>query len=276
MSLKIDLSKEDTDRINGAEFYTHAKTIMKSFEEYKHANVGEVYSIVYSNSSSKLTYVGRGKNRDKYMVIHKDDGFIFAKRIKSDGQLSKNVVCLTIRFPQPNYSIELDSAQAESIIFETEGSYDPFKEGKDLSKKKNKARRLNKSKLIMRDTPEEAFAFISNLKIGDTLYDAGTSFGEGIVSWTVSSIEKRDVDRAPQKDWTGKVYTYGKTSIDQDYYYFSLSEEFVRVSLTANGEMPPSRRWISKNRDVSFVDFFNCSRRRRDWYLTQPVSIEDL
>lgn len=275
MSLKIDLSKEDTDRINGSEFYAHAKTIMKSFEEYKHANVGEVYFIIYNNSSGKLSYVGRGKNKDKYMVIHKDDGFIFAKRIKSDGQLSKNVVCLTIRFPQPNYSIELDSAQAESIIFETEESYDPFKEGKDLAKKKSKARRLNKPKVILHNTPQEALAFVSNLKIGDTLYDAGTSFGEGIVSWTVSSIEKRDVDKTPQKDWNGKVYTYGKTSFDQHHNSFSLNN-FVRVTLTATGEMPPSRKWMSKNKDVVFVDFLNSNSRFRDWYLTKPVSVEDV
>lgn len=275
MSLKIDLSKEDTDRINGAEFYSHAKTIMKSFEEYKHANVGEVYSIIYNNSSGKISYVGRGKNKDKYMVVHKDDGFIFAKRIKSDGQLSKNVVCLTIRFPQPNYSIELDSAQAESIIFETEDSYDPFKEGKELSKKKNKARRLNKSKVIMHRTPQEALAFVSNLKIGDTLYDAGTTFGEGIVCWTVSSIEKRDVDKTPQKDWNGKVYAYGKTSMDQASNSYSLSN-LVRVTLSANGDMPPSRRWISKNKDVHFLDFLNCNGRIRDWYLTKPVSVEEV
>ena len=275
MSLKIDLSKEDTDRIKGAEFYSHAKTIMQSFEEYKHVNVGEVYSIAYNGSSGKLSYVGRGKSRDKYMVIHKDDGFIFAKRIKSDGQLSINVVCLTIRFPQPNYSIELDSAQAESIIFQTEDSYDPFKEGKDLSKKKNKARRLNKPKVVIYKTLQEAFAFVSNLKIGDTLYDAGTAFGEDIVCWTVSSVEKRDVDKTPQTDWSGKIYTYGKTSMDQHHNSFALNN-FVRVTLTANGEMPPSRRWVSKNRDVDFTDFLDCKSRFRDWYLTKPVSIEDV
>jgi hypothetical protein len=275
VSLKVDLSKDDIDRINGSEFYAHAKKIMKSFEEYAHVNVGEVYSIAYSNSSNKLVYVGIGKSRDKYMVINKDNGFIFAKRIKSDGQLGKSVVCLTIRFPQPQYLIELDSAQAESIIFDTEDSYDPFKDGKDLSRKKSKARRLNKSKVIKHNTEEEALAFVSSLKIGDTLYDAATTFGEGIVCWTVSSIEKRDVDKTPQKDWNGKVYAYGKSSFDQHHNMFNLSS-FVRVTLQIKGELPPSRRSLGKSRDVDFVDFLDTKSRYRDWYLTKPASIEDV
>lgn len=270
-----ELSKEDNDRIKGAEFYQHAKTIMKSFEEYQHVNVGEVYSVLYRNHADKLQYISRGKSKDKYMVIHKDDGFVFAKRIKSDGSLSKNVVCLTIRFPQPNYSIELDSEQAEAIIFQNEASFDPFKEGKELAKKKNRARKINKAKVIVHDTALEALAFVSNLKIGDTIFDAGTAFGEGIVEWKVATIEKRAIDKTPQTDWNHKVFAYGKTDIDQRSNRHNLND-FIKVTLSAVSEIPNSRAWMSKSRDISFIDFLSCNERRRDWYLTKPITIEEV
>lgn len=271
----IELSTEDNKRIADAEFYGHAKTIMKSFEEYRHVNVGEVYSILYRNHADKLTYISRGKSKDKYMVIHKDDGFAFAKRIKSDGSLSKNVVCLTIRYPQPHYSIELDSEQAEAIIFQNEESFDPFKEGKELAKKKNKARKLNKTKVVTHSTAVKALAFVSNLKIGDTLFDAGTAFGEGLVEWKVVSIEKRAVDITPQTDWNHKVFAYGKTDLDQRSNRHQLND-FIKVSLSVVGDIPSSRRWINKNRDVSFIDFLVCNERNRDWYLTKPTTTDEV
>ena len=273
MSTVADLTKEDTDRINDCDFYAHAKNIMKSFEEYSHVSVGEVYSIIYRNHADKTTYVSRGKNKDKYLVIHKDEGFIFAKRIKSDGKLSKNVVCLTIRFPQPTYSIELDSEQAEAIIFQDENGFDPFKEGRDLSKKKNKARRLNNQKVITYNTVAEAFAFISTLKYGDTLYDAGTHFGEGIVEWKVTLVQKRPVDKTPQRDYRGVVHGYGRTSCDQRHNHSQL-EECVLITLETVGEIPQSRKWISKTKEIYFSEFL--SERYRNWYSSKPVSIEEV
>lgn len=270
-----DLSQEDLKRIENSEFYFQAKRVMKSHEEYRHVNVGEVYSIMYRDFKDELTYISRGKTKDKFMVVHKDDGFIFAKRIKSDGQLSRDVVCLTIRFPQPSYTLELDSAQAEAIIFQKEEDYDPFKEGKELSKKKNKARRLNKPKIIQHATAQEALAFTSTLKVGDTLYDAGTTFGEGIVTWTVTSIETRQVDKTPQKDWNGRVYAYGKTDIDQKHGRHQL-DDLVKLTVKVASEIPNSRRWMGKDREVCFIDFMAGKERYRDWYLTKPVTIEEV
>jgi hypothetical protein len=270
----IDLSEEDNKRIAGAEFYHHAKTIMKSFEEYQHVNIGEVYSILYKNHADKLVYFSRGKAKDRYMVIHKDNGFAFAKRINSDGSLSKNVICLTIRFPQPHFSIELDSEQAEAIIFQNEESFDPFKEGKSLAKKKNKARSLNKTKVVTYNNASAALAFVSNLKIGDTLYDAGTAFGEGTVQWKVSNIDKRAVDETPQTDWNNQVFAHGKTDLDQRSNKQGI-KDFINVTLTAIGEMPNSRRWISKGRTISFLDFLS-GERRRDWYLTKPTTTDEV
>jgi hypothetical protein len=275
MSGTVDLSEEDVKRINNAEFYQHAKTIMKSFEEYQHVNVGEVYSILYKNHSDKLQYISRGRTKDKYMIVHKDDGFVFAKRIKSDGSLSKNVVCLTVRYPQPNYSVELDAEQAEAIIFQDEASFDPFKEGKDLAKKKNKARKINKSKIKVYSLVADALSFVSNLKTGDVLFDAGTAFGEGIVEWKVTSIEKRAVDVTPQTDWNGRVYAYGKTDTDQKSNKYSIST-YVSVTLNMVGEAPVSRRWVGSKREINFIDFLNCNDRHRDWYVVRPTTIEEV
>jgi hypothetical protein len=271
----INLSEEDNRRIADAEFYSNAKTIMRSFEEYRHVNIGEVYSILYRNHSDKLVYISRGKSKDKYMVIHKDDGFAFAKRINSDGSLSKNVICLTIRYPQPYYSVELDSEQAEAIIFQNEESFDPFKQGKELAKKKNKARKLNKIKVITHNTAQDALTFISNLKMGDTLFDAGTTFGEGVVEWKVVNIERRALDKTPQSDWSHKIFAYGKTDIDQKSNRHHLND-FIKVTLSVVGEVPNSRMWINKNRDISFIDFLVCNERRRDWYLTRPTTTDEV
>lgn len=269
-----DLSEEDKKRIKNADFYYQAKRVMRSHEDYVHVNIGEVYSIAYKNGSDEPVFISRGKSKDKFMVIEKDEGFIFAKRINSDGRLSKDVICLTIRFPQPDYQIQLDANQADAIIFQDEASFDPFKEGKDLSKKKNKARKLNKSKVLQYDTTEKAFAFVSNLKVGDTLFDSGTAFGEGIVEWRVSSIDRRDTDKTPQRDWSGQVYTYGRTDIDQKHYKSGLNE-LVSVEISVVGELPNSRRWVSKTRTVCFVDFI-CEKKYRDYYSSRPVTIDEV
>lgn len=247
---------------------------MKSYEEYKHINIGEVYSIAYTNSRGESHFISRGKTKDRFMVIQKDDGFVFAKRIKTDGALSKEVICLTIRFPQPDYTIELDSAQAEAIIFQTEDKYDPFKEGKDLTKKKNKARRLNLAKLTKFDVLSDAVSFVSNLNIGDKLYDSGTSFGEGIVEWTVTHIDKRPVDKTPITDWNNRVYAYGFSDADKAHNRFNI-EEMIELQVETK-DLPKSRRWLNKNRSMTFLDFFVCPERRRAYYQTRPVSVEDL
>jgi hypothetical protein len=268
-----DISDEDKKRINNSDYYLQTKRTMKSHEEYKYVNVGEVYSISYV-SNGKISFISRGKAKDRFMVIHKDDGFIFAKRIKSDGALSRDVMCLTIRYPQPDYTIELDAEQAEAIIFQTEDKYDPFKQGKDLSKKKNKARRLNLAKLTKFDLLSDAVSFVRSLNIGDTLYDSGTSFGEGIIEWKITHIDKRPVDKTPITDWNNRVYAYGSSDADKVHNQFNI-EEMVEIKVETK-ELPKSRRWLNKQRSVTFVDFFACPERRRAYYITRPVSIEDL
>jgi len=273
-----ELSDDDKARIKDSEFYLHAKKIMKSFESYGPVQVGEVYSIFYLNHENKVRYVKRGGSnslKDRFLVIHKDEGFVFAKRINANGDLSKDVICLTIRFPSESYSLELDSDQAESIIFQDEAAFDPFKQGKELSKKKNKARRLNKTKVVEYDTADKAFDFISTIKIGDTLFDSSTAFGEGIVEWKVTDVQKRATDKTPQTDWNNRVYTYGNTQEDQKHFSNGLNT-FISIQLTAVSELPFSRRWISKTKICIFTDFMTSKRKYRDYYLSRPISVDEV
>jgi formylmethanofuran dehydrogenase subunit D len=208
------------------------------------------------------------------MVIHKDEGFIFAKRINASGDLSKEVICLTIRYPSETFSLELDAEQAESIIFQDEASFDPFKQGKELAKKKNKARKLNKSKVIIYETAQESLDFLSNLKKGDKVFDAGTTFGEGIVQWEVSDVVIRNVDKTPMTDWRNKVYAHGNTDIDQKHNRNNLNT-YCHVELTIIGEPPKSRRWISRARNICFTDFLS-STKHRDYYSSRPTTIDEV
>jgi hypothetical protein len=277
MKETIELSDEDKKRIDSSDFYLHAKKIMKSFEAHQPIQVGEVYSVSYLNYENKIQYIARGgsnSKKDKFMVIHKDEGFVFAKRINASGDLSKEVICLTIRYPSESYSLELDAEQAESIIFQDEASFDPFKQGKELSKKKNKARKLNKSKVIVYETAQESFDFLLSLKIGDKVFDAGTTFGEGIVEWKVANIVTRDVDKTPMTDWTNKVYAYGITDIDQKHNTNKL-DTYIHVELVMVGEAPSSRKWIARGRNICFTDFLSANKYR-DYYSSRPTTIDEV
>jgi hypothetical protein len=278
MSLSTELNEEDRKRINACDYYLQSKKIMESFERYRPIEVGEVYSVSYLSHDNKPVYIkrsGSSSQKDKFLVIHKDQGFVFAKRINSGGSLSKEVICLTIRFPSPDYCLELDADQAESIIFQNEEAFDPFKQGKDLSKRKNKARRINGTKKTVFEFLSDAINFAKNLKAGDVIYDSGTTFGEGIVEWTVKSVTVTPVDKTPQRDWQGRVVAYGATDADQKHNRYKL-DDVVVVYLEAQNEMPLSRRWVNKNRSVTFIDFLECSERHRDYYLTKPVSVDEI
>jgi hypothetical protein len=274
-SMDVTLSEEDKKRIKNAEYYEQSKTIMKSFEDYAHVNVGEVYSIVWISTDKTRNYVRRhgSGNKTKFLVVHKDEGFVFAKAINSSGGLGKDVVCLTIRYPSRSYELELDDAQAEAIIFSKENDFDPFKEGKQLAKKKNKARNLNKKKIIAFSTEQEAYNFATNLKIGDTIYDANTAFGEAIVKWQIKNVIITQTDKTPMTDWNGSVYAYGKTNEDQIYNKFGFTDK-VLVEIEAQGELPKPRRWISRSRTLTIESFL--SKRHRDWYSSRPLTIDDV
>jgi hypothetical protein len=268
------LTDEDKKRIRHCDFYLQAKEVIESTTHYSEVNVGEVYSISYKSAKDgdKRYISSHGSStKDRYIVVEKDEGFVFAKRLNSNGGTGKDVVCLTIRFPMPKYSIELDDAQAESIIFSQEQDFDPFKFGKDLKRRKDRARNLNKKNILKFKTAKEAFSKLSTLKVGDSIWDCTALFGEGIVKWEVSEVVTRPTDKTPAYGWDNQVIGYGKEYIDQDHNKAGIDNILI-VKVKTNEEMPKSRRWASKIKDITFKDLMNDYRY---YFLKRPVSAED-
>jgi DNA-binding transcriptional ArsR family regulator len=267
------LTDEDKKRAEGCEFYAQAKRVIRSMEDYRNVNVGEVYSIFYLRDDKSKRYISShgSSTKDKYLVISKDDGFIFAKRLNSNGGTGKDVICLTIRFPSPSYTMELDGEQAEAIIFSQEESFDPFRQGRELKRKKDKARSENKKIVAKFKSAALAYKTITTLKVGDNIWDTKTAFGQGTVKWEVSKIESRPVDKTPVKDWNGHVYAHGNTQSDQEHNKENISMVVI-VTIKVVGQLPKSRSWISKERTFTFKDFMSDYRY---YFLKQPMSVDD-
>ena len=63
----------------------------------------------------------------------------------------------------------------------------------------------------------------------------------------------------------------GKEYIDQDHNKHALLQVLI-VKIKTSDEMPKSRRWASKTKDITFKDLMNDYR----YYFTKrPVSAED-
>lgn len=268
-----NLTKEDESRIKNCDFYQQAKTVIRSLEDYKAVNVGEVYSVYWTADDGKRRYVSShgSSEKNRYLIIQKDDGFIFGKRLNSYGTTGKDVVCLTIRFPSPSYGFELDEEQAESIIFCEEDSFDPFKKGKVLKKQKDKARVVNKKHVIKIEDPKKAYDLIKTLNVGQSLWDTMTLNGESPVEWEIVDILTEDPDKTPVRDWQNNVVGYGKTTVHQDHNVHNFNK-VISVNLKAKGGMPKGRRWHSTTKTITFKDFKSTYRH---WFLSKPVTVEN-
>lgn len=267
------LSTDDLERINGCDFYLKAKEIMASCEHYANVQIGEVYLVKYKNYDKESVYVSRahGEKPSKYMVVSKDNGFVFAKRINASGKLGVDIVCLTTSFHQPSYEIEPDPALIESIILDKEENYNPMSDAKDLEKKKNKARRENK-KLELKLSIVNAKSFIDNLKIGDYIYDAQTSYGSGIIAWKVTDIEKRKTDKTPQSWGWGNNKTTKLGNTDSDIKHNECGfDEFTQISLTAD-DVPKARRWTNNTRNEIFSAF--AEGGYHTYYKSPPATLD--
>ena len=79
---------EEIKKINCADFYSTAKEIIKSCEDYKDYETGCAILIKRIGKDSNNSYVNtdyRSNVPQKYIIIHNDNGFIFAKKIISTG-----------------------------------------------------------------------------------------------------------------------------------------------------------------------------------------------
>ena len=272
-----ELSKDDKWRINGCDFYKKTKEVMTAHEKYKEMQIGEVYFIKRTNKHDKtFRYLSRsiGQAPSKYMVFHKDaDDFVFIKRINANGKLGKTVECLQTQYSSPYFDVEPDPEYLESIIFEDEGSYDPLKAEKELVKKKGQARRKNKKLEIAFNTPAGAFAMLDSFKVGDKIFDAGTTYGSGIIEWEVTNIIKRKTDKTVQSWGYSSSKIYGDTWEDQQHNKHDL-DEFLQIETKRIGAKPKSRRWVNGTDKITFYDFIN--KQGSTYYSSKPWTTEDV
>jgi hypothetical protein len=270
-----DLSKSDKNRIKNCEYYLRSKQIMKNAEAYKGLSLGEVYYIKYKDYGGDESYItaGYGNEPAKYIVFHKDEGFVFVKRIISNGKLGKEVTCLTTTYNAGEYWLEADPDYVNSILLEDEGGYDPLAASKKLSSNKNKARRRNKKLEIAYGTHKEAHEYAKTIKVGDLIYNAETTYGSDLVSWEVTSIEKRPADQI--RNGTNSYYgtSLGSTNADRIHNRHGI-KDLIAVEIKVKGEIPKSRKYMGTEQILTFEDFLWTTYDK--FYRTKPYTVDDV
>lgn len=263
------ISKEDQNRVNNCEYYLKTKQTMKNAEVYKDLAIGEVYFIKRKGYNGEEEYVTGGWNNDpaKYMVFHKDDGFVFVKRIIANGKMGKEVTCLTTEYDVGHYWLEADPDYVNSILLENEESYDPLAASKKLASDKNKARRRNKKLQINYKTEQEAFDYIKTLKVGDTIYDTISAYGSGLLTWDIEDITHRPVDskNIDPHSW--------RSNPDKEHRAHGFKEIYVIHLKRRETKSPKERRWEDEKKDVTFRDF---KGGYRSYYHTKPYTPSDV
>lgn len=274
-----ELSAEDKKKVNACDGYRSSKRIMKSFADYSEYEVGTAVFIKENLKNGTTCYVGAGYNnlhpRDKYIIIHKDEGFIFAKRIIASGKPGTLIVCLTIEYPSDRYELEVDGDYLDAMLLDTVDSYDPTATAKDLAKKKNKASRTNNKNRIIFDTPLAAYNYISNLKIGDELWGADYSYGTGTRKYKVSDIKTYDLDKTQQAR-TG--YGYGNYSSGHRHGSY-LKEKLPKGIEVTLQVVENENKYGSSDRNIHFYSVLSTDDYKYSveiLYSKRPLKPEDV
>ena len=190
------LSKDDKSRIDNCDYYRLAKRIINSAKDNADFEVG---SAVFIRRVSDKKLVGQEYNStnkaDKYIIVHNDEGFIFAKKICANGKPGVAITCLTIDYPTDAYYLESDGDYVEAVLLDNQDNYDPLASAKDYVKKKNKATRENSKKRLLFPTFQEALAFLKTVKVGDTFYKADYTYGSGVTEY-VCIVTGKQIGRA--------------------------------------------------------------------------------
>lgn len=273
-----ELSAEDKKKVNECDGYKSSKRIMKSFADYSEYEVGTAVFIKENSLKRGTSYVGAGHDnshpRDKYIIIHKDGGFIFAKRIIASGKPGAPVTCLTIEYPSDRYELEVDGDYLDAILLDTVDSYDPTATAKDLAKKKNKASRTNNKNRIIFDTPLAAYNYISNLKIGDELWGADYSYGTGTRKYKVSDIKTYDLDKTQQ----ARTYSYGNYSSGHRHGSY-LKEKLPKGIEVTLQVVENENKYGSSDRNIHFYSVLNTDDYKYSMkilYNKKPIKPEDV
>lgn len=268
---KPELSSEDLNRINKCDNYLYIKSIMESCTYYSEVQIGDVLLI---KSKSRNKYVtGTTKSPTKFLIISKDEGFVFAKRITSNGKLGVEVICLTISYPASGYTVEVDPDMCESIIMQDESAYDPFEANKQLAKIRSKVKKINYNKHIHLAKPQDAQDYMSNIKVGDVFHTCSNFLGEMVITWSVAEILKRDVNKSARLSW-GHTYK-GATELDT-FCIDSDINEVISILIKCIGSDENASTWLTQDRILDIRDFIDSKHSvQRKLYKDRPVNVRD-
>ena len=264
------LSPEDLKRAYNCDNYKLAKRIMKSCDDYSEYEVG---GAVYVKTKKGDTYVGSGYGalleRYKYIIVHKDGGFLFAKRVLATGKPGVQITCLTIDFPSDSYDIEVDEDFLDSVLLDTD--YDPTSNAKTLAKKKEKASRLNSKNRVIFSHPAAAWNYLNNLQKGEILWGAETSFGNQITKYEVTDIEQYVPDPKQQayRSWRGS---------ESSHAHASHIKEGLLTGIKVILSVIESENKYTSTKTLYFYNITNSDRYRTSslLYTVKPSKPEDI
>ena len=266
-----DLSAEDLKRVNSCDNYKLVKRIMKSCEDHSEYEVGGAVFIKHKKGD---TYVGSGYGalveKYKYIIVHKDGGFLFAKRILATGKPGVQITCLTIEFSSDIYDLEVDEDFLDSVLLDTD--YDPASNAKNLAKKKEKASRVNSKNRIIFNHAITAFNYLNTLKKGDIIWGAETSFGNQITKYEVNSIEQYilDPNQRGYRGWRGQ---------ESAHPHESYIKEGLAIGLKVTLTVVDSENKYTNGTTLYFYSLTNNDKYRsngKTLYSIKPTKAEDI
>lgn len=203
------LSQEEIDRISHDFEYKNFKQILNTANQCKDFEVGSAVLIKNKDGSYITTDRYRSTTQGppiKYIIIKNDDGVIFGKRVLKSGKEGVGITCLTIEYANEMFSIVPDEDYIDAMLLDED--YDPMQKERDFKKRKSKATRINNSKRLKFDTPEQAIAHIKTLKVGDKLWMAETTFGDRITELKVSNLIDEPTDTAKSRRWGHYAFSH--------------------------------------------------------------------
>jgi hypothetical protein len=258
------LTKEDLARIKNCDFYQKAKQIIKSAQDYKDYEIGSAIFVLHKSSNKMVCSDYEGKFPEKFVIVQNDDGFLFVKRINANGKPGVAITCLTIDYGSHAYELLIDDSYIESMLLDTQDSYDPLADAKSLMKRKNKAARDNSKNRLLFDTSAEAYAFLKTVQVGDVFYSTDFLYGTGVTEYKVSDIEKRPANAGSGSGWSRN---YG----DQEY----IKNGFKEV-ISVNMKAVTSTKRYSYDSKIEFRNIAKDCNPYSFYFKTRPTSPDDI
>ena len=249
--------------------YQLIKRALNSRDTYAELEVGVAVFIKHISSNSYIcTY--NSKTKHKYVVTFKENGFLFAKRVMSNGNLSSSLVCLATDFPSCRYELEVDDGYLDSLLLDTE--YDAAKETKEIAKKKTKATSINNKNRLIFSEAQNAYAHLKAFNKGDIIWECETSFGNNITKYQVDTIEHYALDpkQMGYKMWNGRMSNVS--------HVFHIDEKFKTGVIVTLSVLETELSYANTKK----VYFYNLTKNEKYkyynecYYKVKPTKVEDI